>query len=152
MAAAFSGIRVDEASDETLFLYALFQIGQAFRDVDARALRQSANTTEDLREEFRLARDDAVSLFRVPRYELRAFAVHHLIRTRRDDLHIGARFLQLVQVRGSAENGSVERLDDVVIGRIDCAASVASAMRKQARFVNIEAVGGGHMRMNIDDH
>src|SRR5678815_56043 len=128
MGAAFAGIRVDEASDETLFLHALFQVGQAFLDVDARALRQSANTTEDLREEFRLARYDAVGLFRVPRYELGAFAVHHLIWTWRDDLHVGARFLQLVQVRGSAENGSIERLDDVVIGRIDCAASVALSL------------------------
>ena len=55
-------------------------------------------------------------------------------------------------MRGAAEDGRVQGFDDVLVRRIHCAAAVAAAMRKQAGLVDIKAVRGRDVRMNINDH
>src|SRR6185436_20622169 len=80
-AAAFAGIGIQQGTDESHFPDAFFQIGKYCLWTHTRTLWQAANAAKDFREKSDLVGNDIVRFLRVPRYELRRFAVHHLIWT-----------------------------------------------------------------------
>jgi hypothetical protein len=67
-------------------------------------------------------------------------------------LHIGAHFLELVEMRGAAEDRLVQSVFDVVVGGPGAAASVCTAVGYKSGFVYVEFVGCGHMSVSVDDH
>jgi len=136
-AAGFTRIRIQQASHEPAFLDALLQIGNHRLGTDTRTLRQAADTAKRLREELHLPLDDVVGLLREPGDQLGVLAVHHLIRAGRDDLHVGARLFELVQVGRAAEHGSIQRFHDVVIGCSDGTAAMRAPMRQNIRLVRV---------------
>ena len=84
--------------------------GMQLAGTDARALGQPADAAKYFRVQLGLTPNDVVGLFHEPVHELGLLAVHHLVRTGRDNLHVGAHFLQLVQMRRSAEDRLVQGL------------------------------------------
>src|SRR5262249_26329319 len=84
VAAALPGVRVEEASDESLLLHASLEIRNNRFRTHARALTQSTHAAKNFGKKFDLPRDEIVRLLREPLDEFWILAVHHLVRTRRD--------------------------------------------------------------------
>ncbi|MNC86647.1 hypothetical protein D3C83_23190 [compost metagenome] len=79
-------------------------------------------------------------------------ARHHLVRPRRDELHVGTHLLQLAEVGAAAEDRFVQRLTDVVLAGQVAAAAVRAAVRENLRLVDVETVGRRDVPVGIDDH
>src|SRR6266581_6840988 len=63
-AAALTGIRIEQTANESLFLNATLEVRKTILDRHTRALRQSAYTTENLREQLHLLRNECCSSLR----------------------------------------------------------------------------------------
>ena len=79
-------------------------------------------------------------------------AVHHLIGTWRNDLHVGAGFLELIQVGGAAEHGLVQGRDEILVAGFYLTAPVRSPVRKNTCLVYVQALGSRHVRVCVNDH
>ena len=141
----FARIRIQQASDESHLFDALFQIRQNFLGADAGTLRQAANPAEHVGVELGLLVDDVVGLFDEPAHDLGVLAVHHLVGTRRDELHVGPDFLELLQMRGAAEHRRVQRVLDLLIGGAVAAAAVRAAMGQDVGLVDVQLFGGSNV-------
>ena len=126
--------------------------GMQLAGADAGALGQPADAAEHVRVQLGLPPDDVVGLFHEPVHELGLLAVHHLVRTGRDELHVGAHFLQLVEMRRSAEDRLVQGVLDVFVGGAGAAAAVRPAVGYQSGLVYVELVRRGHVSVGVDDH
>ena len=91
-------------------------------------------------------------LLREPRHQLGNFAVHHLIRPGRDQLHVGARFLELLQVRRSSKDGSIQSLQNVLVRGSYAAASMPAAMGQQSRLIHIQALRRRDVSVSVYNH
>ena len=107
-AAGLAGVGIDQAPHEAELFDASLQLRDAIGGTDAGALGQPADAAKYVRVQLGLTPDDVVGLFHEPVHQLGLLAVHHLVRTGRDELHVGAHFLQLVEVRRSAEDRLVQ--------------------------------------------
>ena len=151
-AAALARIGVEEAADESLLLDALLQVGNDRRRVDVRRQRQAADAAERIGVELHLLGDDVVGFLDEPLHEPGMLARHHLIRPGRDQLEIGAHFLELREVGAAAEHRRVERFLDVfVIGQV-AASSVGAAVGQDLSLVDVQTVWSGDVAVRVDDH
>ena len=119
---------------------------------NAGTLRQPAHAAKHVRVQLGLAPDDVVGLFHEPVDQLGLLAVHHLVRAGRDQLHVGAHFLELGQMGRAAENGIVQGVLDVVIGGAGVAAAVRAAVGNQTGLVYVKLVGRGDVSVGVDNH
>ena len=111
-----------------------------------------ADAAKYFRVQLGLTPDDVVGLFHEPVHQLGLLAVHHLVRTGRDDLHVGAHFLQLIEMRRSAEDRLVQGVLDVFVGGAGASATVRAAVGYQSGLVYVEFVRRGYVCVGVDDH
>ena len=125
-------IRIDQASDESEFLDAALELGDAVLRTHAGSLRQPANAAENIRKQPALLRDHVVALFDEPlRNFRRLLGHHHLIRPGRKELNVRADFLEQFEMRfAGAESRLVQERDHLVVADLHFSAAVRSAVRE----------------------
>ena len=151
-AAGLAGVGIDEAAHEAELFDASLQLRDAVAGADAGALGQSADAAEHVRVQLSLTPDDVVGLFHEPVHQPGMLAVHHLVRTGRDELHVGAHLRELGEMRGASEDRLIQGVRDVVVGGAGAAAAVRPPVGDESGLVDVELVRRGHVSVGVDDH
>ncbi len=147
------GVGVQQAAHEAQVLHAALQLRQGDLDGQARHLGQPGDAAEQAGVHPHLLGDDVVEGLVQPLDDLgRPLGVHQLEWPRRQELHVGAVSLQLLDVAVAEHASGVQRRLDLLVGELAPAPPVRSARGQQARLVGVEPLGRGDVAVDVDDH